>query len=974
MKNNKTLLSIGALLLAALMLLSACQKTVKSSQSEESASSPVSSKAEPSDDSQQESEKSEQPQSPSKESNAPSPSKPEPDPDKNPTAIRFEKESMKVETGNEFTLPVTVFPESAESTPINWYTSDSKIARVDETGKITAVRVGTVLITAKSSTNEVFDYITVNVVNKITEVTKLAFESDTFEVALGATKQLPIVIAPALAPLSSLEFICSDDTVLSIDQVGKVTARKIGSAQVTVTSENGLSAQCTVKVTPVVNKVTQIVFESDSLSIDAGEQVQLKTTVLPENADNKNLIFTSSNPSVASVDGNGVLTGVRNGTATITATNHDGTVSATCTVSVTGLADPIDDIDLSDATLDPGEGTYNGGLRVKSSGELMFSPNLSMFRDYLDSEDRKYSEFVARLRFTVLPVDGQSEYVFLSVLVTPEKSKGDWVDFFLVGNEINCGFCPTAEVTYQIELVLMEQQTGKAVFYSVFEQVTASADYAESKYYKPTAPDTQTTIPPVTPSFTVQYKVMGGGTISGLLNQTISQGKQGSVVMAIANPGYKFHMWSDGSTDPVRSGDTLYKDIEISAYFLSTGGSNIPSMHITTESGYPVTSKEYEPATMVITGCEDARYNITATLQIRGRGNSSWSGSASQDSYNSKNSYRIKLDEKEKLLGIGDSKNKDWVLNSNKFDLSGLRNKLVWALAERMGTFTYVPECTWVQLYVNEQYRGMYMVTELVEVANDRVEIDETITESEKKGYFLEIDFRGNYEDTPYFYIDGYGPNPQTELHSAREFVVKNDTCTDEDLAYIQSYIIQCHEAILSGDRAKIEELVDMKSLIDMYILEELSKDVDVGAASFFLHKQAGGKLYFTAPWDFDFGFGTYGPAVSDWGFVSEGDDGCDWYVALVEQEWFRTEVCARMKELEPAIAETIEEIKKLGLELEGAADLNALHWDMYGNSFHSYVSSQVSYYLNCYPEHIDFLTSWTESRWMILYDMLNEY
>ncbi|MBQ8235988.1 MAG: Ig-like domain-containing protein, partial [Clostridia bacterium] len=346
MKNNKTLLSIGALLLAALMLLSACQKTVKSSQSEESASSPVSSKAEPSDDSQQESEKSEQPQSPSKESNAPSPSKPEPDPDKNPTAIRFEKESMKVETGNEFTLPVTVFPESAESTPINWYTSDSKIARVDETGKVTAVRVGTVLITAKSSTNEVFDYITVNVVNKITEVTKLAFESDTFELALGATKQLPIVIAPALAPLSSLEFICSDDTVLSIDQVGKVTARKIGSAQVTVTSENGLSAQCTVKVTPVVNKVTKIVFESDSLSIDAGEQVQLKTTVLPENADNKNLIFTSSNPSVASVDGNGVLTGVRNGTATITATNHDGTVSATCTVSVTGLADPIDDIDL----------------------------------------------------------------------------------------------------------------------------------------------------------------------------------------------------------------------------------------------------------------------------------------------------------------------------------------------------------------------------------------------------------------------------------------------------------------------------------------------------------------------------------------------------------------------------------------------------------------------------------------------------
>ncbi len=973
MNKHNTLFSIATLLLAVLMLFSACQRTVKTSlEQEESGSSPLSSPIKQSA-SNKESEHSHQPQSPSKESIAPSPSDSKPDPDKGPTAIRFEKESMKSEKGNEFTLPLTIFPESAQSTPINWYTSDSKIARVDENGKITTVRNGTVLITAKSATSEVFDYITIEVVNKITEITKLELESDTVELALGSTKKLPIVISPALTPISSLDFQCSDNTVISIDELGRVTALKLGSAQVTITSENGLSAQCTVKVTPVVNKVTEILFESDSLSIDAGNQIQLKTTVLPENADNKNLIFTSSNPAVASVDNDGVLTGIRNGTTTITATNHDGTVSATCTVSVIGLVDLIDSIDLSDAIFDPSNGVYQDGLRVKSSGELMFSPNLSMFQDYLDSEDRKYSEFVARLRFTILPVDGQSEYVFLSVLATPEKSKGDWVDFFLLGKDIDCGFCPTAGTTYKIELVLMEQQTGKAVFYSEFERITASADYAESKYYKPTAPDTQTTVP-VTPSFTVQYKVMGGGTISGLLEQTVLQGKQGSVVMAIANTGYKFHMWSDGSTDPVRSGDTIYKDIEISAYFLSTGGSDIPSMHITTESGYPVTSKEYEPATLVITGCEDARYNITATLQIRGRGNSSWSGSASQDSYNSKNSYRIKLDEKEKLLGIGDSKNKDWVLNSNKFDLSGLRNKLVWTLAERMGTFTYVPECTWVQLYVNDQYRGMYMVTELVEVANDRVEIDETITESEKKGYFLEIDFRGNYEDTPYFYVDGYGPNPKTDLHGAREFVVKNDTCTDEDLTYIKSYIIQCHEAILSGDRAKIEELIDIKSLIDMYILEELSKDVDVGAASFFLHKQAGGKLYFTAPWDFDFGFGTYGPAVSDWGLVSEGNDGCDWYISLIDQEWFRTEVCARIKELEPAMNETIEEIKKLGLELESAADLNALHWDMYGNSFHSYVSSQVSYYLNCYPEHIDFLTSWTESRWMILYDILSEY
>ena len=267
------------------------------------------------------------------------------------------------------------------------------------------------------------------------------------------------------------------------------------------------------------------------------------------------------------------------------------------------------------------------------------------------------------------------------------------------------------------------------------------------------------------------------------------------------------------------------------------------------------------------------------------------------------------------------------------------------------------------------------MVTELIETANDRVEIDETITKSEDKGYLVEIDFRGNYEDTPYFYIDGYGQRPQEHLHSAREFVIKNDgEITEEDVAYIKSYIEQCHKAFMSGDRAAIEKLVDMPSLIDMYILEELGKDVDVGAASFFLHKKEGGKLYFTAPWDFDFGFGTYGPAVSNWDVVSQGNEGCDWFAALIEHEWFVKEVAARMDELRPQFEATIKAIEELSIELEAAADMNANHWDMYGNHYHNYVSSSASSYLYTYREHIEFLIIWTEDRYENLYEFISTY
>lgn len=364
----------------------------------------------------------------------------------------------------------------------------------------------------------------------------------------------------------------------------------------------------------------------------------------------------------------------------------------------------------------------------------------------------------------------------------------------------------------------------------------------------------------------------------------------------------------------------------------------------------------------MIIGCSDSKYDISASLKIKGRGNSSWNVSAAQNDYDSKNSYRIKLDEKEELLGIGDSKNRDWVLNSNKFDLLGLRNYLVWNLAERMGTLPYVTECEWVQLYVNSEYRGLYMVTEHIEVANDRVEVDDTITGSDK-GYLIEIDFRGTDEGKPYFYVQGYGSSSND---NPREFVIRSE-CTSDVKAYISDYVQKCHNAIVSGNRTAIDELIDIPSLIDMYIIEELSKDVDVGAASFFMQKSPGGKLYFTAPWDFDFGFGTYGVAVSTNDMVSRNDKGCTWYAKLIEQEWFRTEVFNRMNGLDNDLKDTIDAVKEKGAELKASIDENAKFRNMYGNKFHGYVSSGVSSELNSYDEHIDFLVDWTEERWQVM-------
>ena len=140
------------------------------------------------------------------------------------------------------------------------------------------------------------------------------------------------------------------------------------------------------------------------------------------------------------------------------------------------------------------------------------------------------------------------------------------------------------------------------------------------------------------------------------------------------------------------------------------------------------------------------------------------------------------------------------------------------------------------------------------------------------------------------------------------------------------------------------------------------------------MQRDVGGKLYFTAPWDFDFGFGTYGPATSNWGLVSTGSEGCPWYGELLLHEWFVEEVLARMKELDDVLTETLQAVRDKAKEIEGAADANAYFWNMYGRSFHAYVSSQVSRYLDSYEEHIDFLVDWTVERWENMKTHISEY
>ncbi len=497
-----------------------------------------------------------------------------------------------------------------------------------------------------------------------------------------------------------------------------------------------------------------------------------------------------------------------------------------------------------------------------------------------------------------------------------------------------------------------------------------------------TSEPTPTTTPEDTTdkkTYTVKYRSSTefGGYIEGESEQTVVSGKRSSTIEAVAKDGYKFMSWDDGVKTPERDDIIEYNREFVAIFVMDLPEYNAPTINIITEDKEPILSKSYENAFIQVTDTKNGKYDGTFTTKIKGRGNSSWSSSSPQTSYNSKNSYRLKLDESQKFLGIGDSKNKDWVLNACKFDASLLRNYIGFKMGELLDGIDYSPECAWAHVYINGEYRGVYMITEHIEVANDRVDIDDGI-ETEDNGFLLELDMRGNadgVEGVDYFYVDGYAEHED----NAREWVIKSDLSLDANtqkaqFEFIKNYIQTVHNAIMGGNRDEIEALIDVDSFVDMFLCSEFSKEVDVNTASFYMYKPSGGKLHLTAPWDYDFAFGTYGVSTNISGLVTSTSSGNIWFKALLSQDWFMDLVVKRMDEITPLMVKLTDEVVGMGYALKATADANAEKWNLYAEHYHSYVSHDVSSFLYNYEEHINYLRTWMEWRWQIMVYDLEDY
>ena len=175
----------------------------------------------------------------------------------------------------------------------------------------------------------------------VVPVTGVQLGSSSLSLEVGGSANLMATVLPSNATDKSVSWSSSNSGVATVDNNGKVTAVAAGSAVITVTTtDGGKTATCTVTVTNPAVPVQSVSLNKTELSLNVGESVTLTATVLPENADNKAVTWSSSDAAVATVDSNGKVSAVAAGSAVITVKTTDGEKTATCTVTVIADKDP----------------------------------------------------------------------------------------------------------------------------------------------------------------------------------------------------------------------------------------------------------------------------------------------------------------------------------------------------------------------------------------------------------------------------------------------------------------------------------------------------------------------------------------------------------------------------------------------------------------------------------------------------------
>ena len=267
--------------------------------------------------------------------------------------LTLDQTSLDLCTGEKFRLSASFTPDDAPTRNLAWSSSNDAVVSVSQDGEVTAVAEGkaTVTVTTEDGgkTAEcVVEAIYVPVESVTLDYTELELDFET-------TFRLTATIHPENATNKNVNWSCNNYMVASVDQNGTIKTLSphpmFNPAIITVTTEDGNKrAQCVLNVVDKGEPVKSISLDKSSVELKEGEEVTLKATILPNNATNKSISWSSSDNSVATVK-DGRVYAITAGSAIITATTADGGKTATCSVTVLPGTYPVESVSLNETTL-----------------------------------------------------------------------------------------------------------------------------------------------------------------------------------------------------------------------------------------------------------------------------------------------------------------------------------------------------------------------------------------------------------------------------------------------------------------------------------------------------------------------------------------------------------------------------------------------------------------------------------------------
>jgi CotH protein. len=400
----------------------------------------------------------------------------------------------------------------------------------------------------------------------------------------------------------------------------------------------------------------------------------------------------------------------------------------------------------------------------------------------------------------------------------------------------------------------------------------------------------------------------------------------------------------------------------------------IAEIHITLADGKNIGDIQNEKATdnyqgkvkaeMTVKNSSSSQYEASelynGKILIDGRGNTSW--------HRSKRPYNIDLVKEDwdtehfaKVLDM--PVGSEWCLLAFWNDRSLMRFPIASYLGQYLTGMSWVPRGRYAEVWINNDYRGLYYISEKIMRDDNRTDIKKLNAESTdlSGGYILEATPSGGDKSKPI--------ETATQIKTSKNninFVFKYPKAknvTENQRQWILAYLNEFEEVLRSGyfedEFTGYRKYINEDSFIDWTILHEMSKGVDnLFHASVFVHKDRNGKLNMSSPWDFDISYGNSGVYAEDETWVRTHG----WFGRLYQDKRYAKKYNDRYDELKPRFDRIPEILQENYKQLEASGVL-VREFNRFPAILNEYSDGEKRTTPTSYKGHVQFLSEWIESR-----------